>query len=318
MTLLEIHKSVADELKLVEKELHTAVDTLSPLLKEASLYFLQASGKRMRPTLTILAARMGQVNRSIVAKLAAALELLHLGSLVHDDVVDESELRRGQASVNTRYSNKVAVLLGDFFFARSLNLAAEVGVEAVDAIADIISNLVEGELDQLAQYLDTSVDVEDYWLRIRRKTALFLGQCCRLGAIYSLSNPVPPDDLFTFGLNLGLAYQVQDDLLDYGDAATTGKPTGADLQLGIITLPVIHLLESSPNREELVSLLKEANQENQTVIVKHLREAGSLDFARSKAIELVEQAKKSLTGFPACEAREALLTLADLVVERSF
>lgn len=305
------------ELAEVDKEMYRAVSTLTPLLRDAAASFIRAGGKRLRPLLTILASKLGQAETRQVVQAAAALELVHLGSLVHDDIVDESPLRRGLPSANATYGNQVAVLLGDFFFARSLDLARQVGMDTVKVISDVISSLVEGELEQLQRSYDITVTEAEYWERIRRKTASFIGECCRLGALYSPGNPLDPDALHTYGLNLGLAYQVKDDLLDFtGVAQTVGKPTKHDLRDGVITLPVIHTLTVHPRRDELGALIKSRSDYDFGLVLECIQEAGSLAFAEGRAAELIANAKNSLTAAPEHEAKAALLSIADFVLNR--
>lgn len=316
-TLSDIYGSVQSELSEVEAQMQRAMQALTPRLGEVATYFLEQSGKRIRPLMTILAAKLGSAERVPIVKIAAALELVHLGSLVHDDVVDEAELRRGRASVNSRDGNKVAVLLGDFFFARALGLAREVGLEAVQAVSGVISSLVEGELEQLQRSFDTSVTEADYWARIKRKTAFFLAECCRVGALFSPGNPLSPEDLHSYGLNLGLAFQVKDDLLDFSSvAATVGKPIMQDLQEGVITLPVIHALQHHPRRAEIASWIRAQTPDKWGTIRDCLEEGGSLEFAEQQAAKLIDQAKHQLDLVPEREAKSALLHLADFVLWR--
>lgn len=315
--LNDLYRSVESELIEVEAQMHRAVQALTPRLGEVAAYFLGQNGKRIRPLMTILAAKLGSAERVPIVKIAAALELIHLGSLVHDDVVDEAELRRGRASVNSRDGNKVAVLLGDFFFARALGLAREVGLDAVQVVSGVISSLVEGELEQLQRCFDTSVTEEDYWARIKRKTAFFLAECCRAGALFSPGNPLTPEDLYSYGLNLGLAFQVKDDLLDFTSVtATVGKPIMRDLQAGVITLPVIHALQHHPRREEIAGWIRTQTPEKWETIRNCLVEVGSLEFAEQRAAELIDQAKHKLDLVPEREAKSALLYLADFVLWR--
>ncbi|HHW98357.1 MAG TPA: polyprenyl synthetase family protein [Firmicutes bacterium] len=315
--LQAVYRPAEAELTAVNEEMCRAVNTLTPFFQEAALSFIQAGGKRLRPLLTILAAKLGQMKTPQVVQVAAALELVHLGSLVHDDVIDESLWRRGKPSVNAAYGNRVAVLLGDFYFARSLDLARQVGVDAVKVISDVISSLVEGELEQLQRSYDISITEQEYWDRVRRKTASFIAECCRLGALYSPGNPVDPEELHAYGMNLGLAYQVVDDLLDFtSDKQTIGKPTNHDLRDGIITLPVIHALRVHPRREELAALIKSRRDFDLNMVLQCMHEAGSLAFAEQRVAELIAHAKTSLKGAPEHEAKAALLAIADFVLTR--
>lgn len=317
MSFSSVYQHVQHELAEVETEMQATVHSVIPKLQETAAYCLQARGKRIRPTLAILAAKLGQSERRQVVKAAAALELVHLGSLVHDDVVDEAEARRGQASINHRYGNQAAVLLGDFLFSRSLSLARQAGSAAVEVVADIISTLVEGEMEQLNRSFDPGLTQDDYWGRIRRKTAHFLAECCRLGSLYSDDNPLSPDDWHAYGLNLGLAFQVKDDLLDFmGSTETVGKPTKRDLQAGVYTLPVIHALEFSPRRKEIQLLITDPAEDSWNKVIGYLQEAGSFRFAEQRASELITEAKSRLAPLPEHDLKDALITLADLVINR--
>jgi heptaprenyl diphosphate synthase len=315
--LQAIYRQASEELAAVDSTMRQAVSTLTPSLQEAALQFIAAGGKRLRPLLIILASKLGSADSQQVVTAAAALELVHLGSLVHDDIVDESPLRRGRPSANATYGNKVAVLLGDFFFARSLNLARAAGVETVKVISDVISSLVEGELQQLERRYDLTITEAEYWERIRCKTAAFIGECCRLGALYSPGNPLAPEALHTYGLNLGLAYQIKDDLLDFtGAMQTVGKPTKHDLHDGIITLPVIHALKFHPRRDEISNLISSRVDYDLTPVLACMQEAGSLTFAEERAAEFIAKAKASLAEAPEHEAKAALVSIADFVLNR--
>lgn len=314
----DIYQTVQVELAAVDREMHRAVDTISPTLQEAATYCLAAGGKRLRPLLTILTARLGRAEQQPVVQAAAALELVHLGSLVHDDVIDNSLLRRGQPSAKARYGNRAAVLVGDYFFARALELACRAGMETVQVVSQIISNLVEGELVQLQRNYDITVTEADYWQRIQCKTAAFIAECCRLGVALGDPAVLDPADLYTYGLKLGLAYQVKDDLLDFtGSCSQVGKPLQQDLRDGVVTLPVIHTLQYHPRRQEIGESIRRREYDWDWIIAC-LQEAGSLDFAEQQAAQLIADAKHCLESVPAAEAKEALLFLADFVLARSL
>lgn len=316
-SLNDVYRSVEAEMLQVDAEMRRAVKTLTPRLAEAAAYSLAGSGKRIRPLVTILAAKLGDADQGAVVRVAAALELVHLGSLVHDDIVDDSCLRRGRPSVNAQFDNKTAVLLGDFLFARALGLASEVGLAAVQVVSSVIGSLVEGELTQLASNFDPNVTLADYFTRIKQKTAWFLAECCRAGALFSPRNPLSPEELHSYGLHLGLAFQVKDDLLDFtGEADKLGKPIMLDLSQGVITLPVIHALANHPRRDEISAWIRTQKAEQWDAIRNCLVEVGSLEFAEQQANELIERAKHDLARAPEQEAKQALLLLADFVLSR--
>ncbi len=316
-SLNDVYRSVEAEMHQVEAEMNRAVKTLTPQLAKAAAYSLARSGKRIRPLVTILASKLGNSDSAAVVRVAAALELVHLGSLVHDDIVDDSQLRRGKPSVNAQFDNKTAVLLGDFLFARALGLAGEVGLNAVQVVSSVIGSLVEGELTQLSSSFDTSVTLADYYSRIRQKTAWFLAECCRAGGLLSSGGPLSADELHAYGLNLGLAFQVKDDLLDFtSESVTLGKPTMLDLRQGVITLPVIHALANHPRRDEISAWIRAQKAENWDAIRHCLIEVGSLEFAEQQASELIARAKSELERAPEHDAKAALLFLADFVLSR--
>lgn len=316
-SLSDVYRSVEAEMHQVEAEMNRAVQTLTPQLAEAAAYSLARSGKRIRPLVTILTSKLGKSDCAAVVKVAAALELVHLGSLVHDDIVDDAQLRRGRPSVNAQFGSQTAVLLGDFLFARALGLAGEVGLSAVQVVSSVISSLVEGELTQLSSSFDTSISFEDYYSRIRQKTAWFLAECCRAGGLFSSGGPLSPDELHAYGLNVGLAFQVKDDLLDFtSESFTLGKPTMLDLRQGVITLPVIHALANHPRREEISAWIRAQRAEQWGTIRSCLVEVGSLEFAEQQASELIAKAKRELERAPDHDAKTALLVLADFVLSR--
>lgn len=317
-SLQDVYLQAGTELAAVDAVIREAVSSLAPNLEELALQFIDAGGKRLRPLMTILTAKLGTPDTEQIIMAAAALELVHLGSLVHDDVVDNSSLRRGQPSVNSIHGNKTAVLLGDFFFARSLDLARQAGTEAVAAISTVISNLVEGEFAQLQDSYDLTIVEADYWDRIQRKTASFIAECCRLGGLYSFGNPVKPETLHAYGLNLGLAYQVKDDLLDFTSAAEMlGKPSQHDLKQGVLTLPIIHTLTFHPRRAEIGVLIKSKREQDLLEVLNCMREIDSFAFAEASAAALIANAKDNLREAPKHEAKTALLLIADFVLSRA-
>lgn len=317
--------AIRPQLTITENYIKEALASVNPFLCEVRNHFLSAAGKRLRPALVLLAggSRKGGKNASRDdgerhVRLATALELVHMASLVHDDVIDRSSRRRGVHTVNVVWNDKTAVLLGDFFYSRSLILAAGLGTEIVAGIGELINELVDGEFYQLAAHFDTGLSEADYLHRITKKTAGFIAACCRLGALAAEAEVEVVQGLAAYGRCLGLAYQIRDDVLDFTmPAGKTGKNGGRDITSGIITLPVIHALNSGA-AGKLLPLLKKRNISGRELrqICGVLAESGSYQYALQKAQEYVSRAKESLQVIPCRQTRQALALIADFSVRR--
>lgn len=326
--MTDIDKALADirpQLMMTENYIREALVSVNPLLCEVRDHFMSASGKRLRPALVILAggSRIGRAgisggDKDCHLRLAAALELVHIATLVHDDVIDCSSLRRGIRTVNTIWNNKTAVLLGDFFYSRSLVLAAGLGTDIVAGVGELINDLVDGEFYQLAAHFDTCISEEDYLRRITKKTAGFIAACCRLGALAAEAEAEVVHGLAAYGRCVGLAYQIRDDILDFTiPPGEKGKNGGLDIAGGIITLPVIHALNSG-GAVKLRPILEKGNITRREIrqICQVLAECGSYHYALQKAEEYVTRAKESLQVIPCRQTRQALAVIADFSVRR--
>lgn len=312
---------VQKELAWVEQEMYRLIDTQNALFQEAAHYFLQAAGKKMRPALVLLAGKCcrEKMGENII-RAAVALEFIHLASLVHDDVIDHSHRRRGIASVNSRWDNRTAVLLGDYFYSKALGQAAKCGNGVVNAIAELVECLVTGECDQWKDIDNFSVGEEEYYRRIEMKTARFIGICCRLGA---MAGKAPVDvqiALAEYGKNLGMAYQIRDDVLDFiGDEQRTGKPKFSDLSNGYITLPVIHALHEGQYRMEMAELLKANKELDQSMwsnITHMLHDGGSITYTMDKMKTYIHLAKACLRTLPGGMGYQSLYSIAEFTEQR--
>lgn len=319
--MTEVEKAltgIEPQLALIENRIRESLDTVNPFLCKVRDHFLSAAGKRLRPALVLLAGGGREDERPV--RLATALELVHMATLVHDDIIDCSPNRHGIRTVNDRWNNKTAVLLGDFFYARSLTLAAGLGTEIVAGVGELINDLVDGEFYQLAAYFDPTVSEEEYLDRITKKTAGFMAACCRLGALAAEAQKEVVQGLAAYGQYIGLAYQIRDDVLDFtAPPGKTGKSGGLDLAGGIITLPVIHALNSGA-ASYLRPILEKRKITGRELreIRRLLAECGSYNYALQKAEEYAERAKKSLQVVPCCRTRQALSVIADFSVRREI
>ncbi len=291
----------------------------TPLLSEICGCVLGKAGKRLRPALVLLAGKCCRGSKKRLVHLAAALELIHMASLVHDDIIDKGMLRRGNTTVNARWGNHVAVLLGDYFYARALELAAPLGARINTGLAELVGDLVRGEFRQLENRHRHDMTEVDYLNTVSCKTAQFISLCCRLGAELGKSSPQMVNGLSLYGFYTGMAYQITDDVLDVtGRESVTGKSRGQDLTSGVITLPVIHALNNGPDRDQMKKLLiKERLTARETkAIIQFIRLTGSVEYSLGKARDFIGKAKGSLQDIPAGKARDALGLLAEYICQR--
>ncbi|MDW7651389.1 MAG: polyprenyl synthetase family protein [Bacillota bacterium] len=307
------------ELKQVEarlRELSSGSDSWTPLFSSS----VARGGKRLRPALVLLCGSFQPAPRYELVDVATAAELIHTASLVHDDVIDQAESRRGQPTVSARWGTHQAVLYGDFLFARSFSLLTKHGYTGIlENMTRAISLMCEGEIEQFARRFDCSVTEAEYMSYIHKKTAFFLSSCCLAGAEASGMEPVQRKLLASFGLQLGYAFQLTDDLLDFkGSQEITGKPVLHDLREGYLTLPVIKLLCHPRYGNPVREIIKERcfTQDSLHYVQTALHDSGILDEVSKKVRTLVFRAKQNLQNLPRKPARAVLARLADYIVQR--
>jgi heptaprenyl diphosphate synthase len=320
--MLNIFTTIAGDLQRVEATIEEALVTDVPLLQEVSTHLLRAGGKRIRPALLLLTAKFPGVPIERALPVAAAVELIHMATLVHDDVVDESQVRRGRPTVNAQWSNQISVLTGDYLFAKAFAMLAQTGnTRVVEIMANTVYEMSKGEIAQIASYFDLTQTEADYYERIAQKTGYLLAECCRLGGVIAGVDEEQIQALYDYGMGVGLSFQIADDLLDFhGSAKTVGKPVCGDLKLGILTLPVIYALANAPEAEELRAIIaSRAVTDAQIERVKAILEAcGAFAYARQQADAHLAAAQAALDRVPDLETREALKDLAHFVINRSF
>lgn len=312
---------LAADLERVEVALQASVRSQDPFLGDVAAHLISAGGKRLRPALTLCAAYaaggVAPVSDDVVTG-AVAVELVHLGSLYHDDVIDEAETRRGVPSVNARWSNIVAILAGDYLLARASELAASLGAEVAALLAATIGELCRGQVLELQHLFDVERTEDLYFSAIDGKTASLFGTACRIGGMVSRVDGATLDALTDFGQRLGTCFQIVDDVLDVtGTEETLGKPAGNDLLEGVYTLPVIYALEREPAlREVLGRKLDDAQMEEaRRLATSDGAVDAALDAAREQAT-LADKALGSATGLDA-EVTAGLGRLVDTLVTRS-
>ncbi len=300
------------ELALVEETLITALQSDVGLLSRTGTRILRAGGKRLRPRVVLYAyAAAGGQEMSTAVPVAAAVELLHTASLVHDDINDQSDMRRGQPSVNAELGTSLALLMGDYIFVRFLNLMADFDRRLIRILARSCNEIVEGETLQMLRLGDLTMDEESYLTIIRQKTASLFAACAEVGSLLAGAPQTQIEALRNYGLNLGIAFQVRDDTLDLiGDSEVLGKPAASDLAQGKMSLATIYAARMSDKaRAALASA--DINRARDL-----LHETGALDYAMQKAREYAEEAKRALRALPDSAAKLWLGELADLAVVR--
>lgn len=303
----------------VEHALAKAVEAESEVLSESSSYLLEAGGKRFRPMLVLLAGYFGDPADTRLIPGAVAIELTHLATLYHDDVIDEADSRRGIASANSRWDNTVAILTGDYLFARASEISSDLGTEVTRLLAKTIATVCDGQIREVAAAGRVDQSEEEYLKTIARKTAALIATSCRLGGMLSDSPAEHLDALDGFGEALGTAFQLSDDIMDVTSTSTQlGKEPGIDLREGVYTLPVLHALAQDGQGEELRGLL-EPGPPNGAPLERALeivRADGSLDYARTAVSAQVARAKERAALLPEGRARMALVQLAEFLAIR--
>lgn len=294
-------------------------DESHPDLRAALEHLLKAGGKRVRPTVGLLVGNMLGAPQDKLVTLGAAVELLHTATLVHDDLIDGSLLRRGMPTLNARWSAPATVLTGDFLFARAAKLAAETDhLPLMRLFAETLATIVNGELTQMFTSRGL-ISRENYTQRIYAKTASLFEMSARAAAMVSPVEEAVVESMRRFGYELGMAFQIMDDILDFtGDQSAIGKPVGSDLMQGLVTLPAIYYAESHPEDDD-VRLLKEGgwgNQERMERLVESIRASKAIQQATEEANQSIERALELLTPFEVSVEREALEGLARYVVDR--
>ncbi len=319
---LRLFHQLDSELRLVENELFQFIKTDFPTLRESAVHLLAAGGKRLRPAFTLLAGKFYSSSDNKLLPAAMALELIHMATLVHDDIVDASTTRRGRPTVKAQWGNTVSVRTGDYLLAKSLELIAEINHPDVSRILARVSiEMCKGEIQQIKTLFDTRQNHKQYYYRIKRKTALLIQASCLTGGIVSGAPRKEVWALGAYGHSLGIAFQIGDDILDItAETAELGKPIGGDLRQGVITLPMIIALKHSPQREKLHLLLGKKNKTKPEVdlAISLIKEAAVINEAMSWVDLYVNKAKGYLENLPPLPARKALEELAEFIRTRKF
>jgi len=320
--LAQLFEPIRDDLRAVEREFARHVQSQVALIPTIGDYIQNGGGKRIRPAVLLMAARMAGYTGERAVLYASVLEFIHTATLVHDDIIDESQLRRGREAVHTRWGNHVTVLFGDFLYLKSMSLAlTQDDLAIIRLLCDVTLRIVEGEIYQLTKNGDADLTEAEHFEIVQSKTAYLFAGCARIGGMLGPITRDQQEALWQYGLNIGMAFQIVDDLLDFtGEEVALGKPVGGDLREGKLTLPVIHMRDrGGPRAAALLRKVVEAREvrlEEWDEIRAMLTQTRSIEYATRVASDYVERAKKSLYSFPSSDARDALMFLPDYVVSR--
>jgi octaprenyl-diphosphate synthase len=314
--------AVGPELKAIEASIAEEIDSPVVLIREMGEFIAGAGGKRLRPILLLMAARLAGYRGPRAVRMGCVVELLHTATLIHDDVVDQAPLRRGRPSANARWGEDASILVGDHLYSKSFALMVKDGdARVLETLARATVSMTEAEVFQLERKRSGTTGEGDYLRIITQKTASFMSACCRIGALLGQSTAEQADGLTRYGLDIGIAFQISDDSLDFvADQARLGKAIGADLKEGKRTLPLIITLErAAPHERERIQMLLKSHavdpneiEEIRRLVVKY----EGIDYALERAHAYAQTAKEALSAFEDSEDKETLALIADFVVDR--
>ena len=322
-TLSRILAGIQSDMDQVDNTFQERAASGLPILKTASMHVLSSPGKRLRTALTLLAGKFNQYRFDKLLLLSVAFEMVHLATLIHDDILDEASTRRGNATVNAVWGDKIALLLGDYYFAKTAGLIADIEDPRIDHLfSDTVTMVCEGTIMEMITAGRIDLTVEAYYDKIQRKTACLIAACSKGGAIVSRASNEEIELLHTYGMNLGMAFQIIDDILDYTqDQSTLGKPAGNDLRQGMITLPLIYALQSSSangHKQQVQTLLnsQEKNEQDILDVLNWVTHSDSIKQALVDAHSYADKARDAIHHFPLSPDRDLLDNLIDFVIER--
>ncbi len=321
MSIENIRSLIAQDMGAVDEVIREKLHSHVALIRQVSEYIINSGGKRLRPSLVLLSAGTFGYSGKRHHDLAAVIEFIHTATLLHDDVVDASELRRSKATANALFGNAASVLVGDFLYSRAFQMMVEVdNMRVMQVLADATNTIAEGEVLQLLNCRDPDVDEENYLRVIRYKTAKLFEAATRLGAILGGSSPAEEEAMTAYGMHLGTAFQLTDDILDYsGDYQDTGKNLGDDLAEGKPTLPLIYAIKNGSSEQAAIirRAIEKSGDGGFQPVLEVIQQTGALDYARKRAQDESNIASATIASLPNSEYKECLLQLAVFAVTRN-
>lgn len=320
MKLTWLYRNFKSDLDLIEKELEEAVSSNSELVENASLKLLKAGGKRIRPVFVLLSAKFGEYRIEKVKNVAMALELIHMASLVHDDVIDDADMRRGLPTINYIWDDRVAMYTGDYILARSLEYMTEIADPlAHKKLSKAIVEVCIGEIVQIKDKYRFEQSLRDYLRRIKRKTALLIAVSCELGAIVGQTDAYIYRRLYRFGYYIGMSYQITDDILDFtSNEEELGKPAGEDLRQGNITLPALYAMRDPLVKAEIEKVNQETGKAEMRRIIMMIKESGAIEQSHQMSRRYLDKAIAILEELPESRAKRPLKEIANYIGKRRY
>lgn len=320
MKLKMLYSFLKADIEEIEKELNLAIDSDTTLLKEASLHLLQAGGKRIRPVFVLLAAKTGEYDIHVIKNVGVSLELIHMASLVHDDVIDNAELRRGRTTIKAEWDNQVAMYTGDYMFARALDYMTIIEQPIAHKIlSNSIVELCIGEIAQIQDKYRFDQTLRDYLRRIRRKTALLIAVSCQLGAVAGKVSPDIHERLYRFGYYVGMAYQITDDILDFTSTEDKlGKPAGGDLLQGNVTLPVLYALKEPDLADRIKHVHEEMSPNDMDKLITDILQTNAIKKSYELSQRYLKKALHELDELPPSRAKKSLRDIALFIGKRKY
>ncbi|HZG57463.1 polyprenyl synthetase family protein [Paenibacillus sp.] len=322
MKLLDLYAKMQDDIQYIERKLDESVRSDDAELNDASLHLLKAGGKRLRPVFVLLSGRFGKYDLERLSHIAVALELIHMATLVHDDVIDDAATRRGQPTVKAKWDERIAMYTGDYILGKALAVAANLEHPDIHRIlSKAMVQMVIGEMEQFRLFYRLDQSVRDYLLRIRRKTALLIAVSCQLGALAAGVPRSQSERLYAFGYNAGMAFQIRDDILDLkGTEKQLGKPPGSDMRQGNITLPVLYAMRDPRVRTavEAATAGAEPDEEALGAAIALVRGHPGLKEADALSHRYIDKAIAALRALPDVPAKRDFIAIAKFIADRSY
>src|SRR5579872_879087 len=322
-TLSRLFAGIQPDMDQVDATFEERATSGLDILNSASMHALGSPGKRLRTALTLLSGKMKAYSFDKLLPLSVAFEMVHLATLIHDDIVDNAKTRRGNPTVNALWGDNIAILLGDYYFAKTAGLIADINDNRIDHLfSDTVATVCEGTILEMMTAGRIDLTIESYYEKISHKTACLIAACCKGGAIVSHASDEEIELLTDYGMNLGIAFQIIDDVLDYTeDQATIGKPAGNDLRQGMVTLPLIYALQAQPqngHHQRVHGLLMGTSpkDEDYHAVIAWVTQGSGVEHSLADAAAYAEKARAALSFFPPSSNRDLLDELLDFVVQR--
>jgi heptaprenyl diphosphate synthase len=320
MKLKMMYSFLNSDINVIEEALESAIQAQSPLLRQASLHLLQAGGKRLRPVFVLLSGKFGEYDIGKMKDVAVSLELIHMASLVHDDVIDDAELRRGQLTIKAKWDNRIAMYTGDYIFARALELMANIDKPfAHQILSNTLVELCIGEIEQIRDKYNFDQNLRSYLRRIKRKTAILIAVSCQLGAIAANVEEELHEKLYKIGYYIGMSYQIIDDVLDFsGTEQELGKPAGGDLLQGNITLPALFAIENKEIYDKISAVSERTSPQQIKEMITLIKNSGAIERSLKVSDHYLQKALQLIDELPQNRSKRAFRDLVKVIGKRRF